>query len=138
MAKITHPPRALALCAQMASHFKTVSQKGTRGMKTAGQRGPLWRGSSRRWRGLLTAESLFAVAYAGHEYLALTDGTGCQRQKARAWKCWGRGSEEFLYLYTHTYIYCFDFIFVVCLLLLMLLLLCIIYNPFPLLLNPPP
>ena len=38
MAKITHPPRALALCAQMASHFKTVSQKGTRGMKIAGQR----------------------------------------------------------------------------------------------------
>ena len=38
MAKITHPPRALALCAQMATHFKTASQKGTRGMKIAGQR----------------------------------------------------------------------------------------------------
>jgi hypothetical protein len=31
--------------------------------------------------------------------------------KARAWKCWGRGSEEFIYLYTHTYIYCVDSIF---------------------------
>ena len=44
--------------------------------------GPLWRGSSRRWRGLLTAESLFTVAYAGHEYLALTDGTGFVSDKS--------------------------------------------------------
>ena len=67
--------------------------------------GPLWRGSSRRWRGLLTAESLFTVAYAGHEYLALTDGTGCQRQKPVLGSAGVVGVRSlYFYIHTHTFI----------------------------------
>ena len=89
--------------------------------------GPLWRGSSRRWRGLLTAESLFTVAYAGHEYLALTDGTGCQRQKPVLGSAGVVGVRSLYFFYTHTYIYCFDFmVFIVCLLLFVVIIIIVL------------